>query len=123
MRKDTNKPKPFSLRLSVEERQILEELAGTKPIGAYIREIILDNPKPRRSRTTRPNEDDIILAQILAQLGASRIPNNINQLAKAANSGALPVSDDVHEDLSNAVKNITFIKETLIKALGLRDDC
>lgn len=119
----TNKPTPFSLRLSVEERELLNELAGTKPLGAYIREALLSNAKPRRGRTSRPKEDNIILAQILAQLGASRIPNNINQLARAANTGSLLVTDDVLHDLNEAVQNIAFIKETLIKVLGLRDEC
>ena len=125
MRKDTKtkKPTPFSLRLSVEERQLLEELAGTKPLGAYIRETLLSNTRPRRGRTFRPKEDNIILAQILAQLGASRIPNNINQLARAANTGSLLMTDDVLHDLNEAVQNIAFIKEILIKVLGLRDEC
>jgi len=118
----TKKPTPFSLRLSVEERQLLEELAGTKPLGAYIRETLLSNAKPRRGRSTRPKEDSIILAQILAQLGASRLPNNINQLARAANTGSLIVTDDVLKDLNDAIQNVAFIKETLIKTLGLRGD-
>ena len=113
----TKKPTPFSLRLSVEERQLLEELAGTKPLGAYIRETLLSNAKPRRGLTSRPKEDNIILAQILAQLGASRLPNNINQLARAANTGSLFVTDDVLHDLNQAVENIAFIKETLINCL------
>ena len=119
----TKKPTPFSLRLSVEERELLDELAGTKPLGAYIRETLLSNAKPRRGRTSRPKEDNIILAQILAQLGASRLPNNINQLARAANTGSLLVTDDVLHNLNEAVENILFIKETLIKVLGLRDEC
>lgn len=116
------KPTPFSLRLSVEERQLLEELAGTKPIGAYIRETLLKNPKPRKGRTSRPKEDNIILAQILAQLGTSRISNNLNQLARAANTGSLLVTDDVLKDLNEAIQNVSFIKEILIKTLGLRGD-
>lgn len=118
----TKKPTPFSLRLSVEERQLLEELAGTKPLGAYIRETLLSNAKPRRGRTSRPKEDNIILAQILAELGASRIPNNLNQLARAANTGSLLVTDDVLKDLNEAIQNVSFIKEILIKTLGLRGD-
>lgn len=118
----TKKPTPFSLRLSVEERQLLEQRAGAKPLGAYIRETLLSNAKPRRSRTSRPKEDNIILAQILAQLGASRIPNNLNQLARAANTGNLLVTDDVLKDLNEAIQNVSFIKEILIKTLGLRGD-
>tara|TARA_A200000113_G_C8862255_1_gene353668 strand:- start:1842 stop:2087 length:246 start_codon:yes stop_codon:yes gene_type:complete len=53
----TKKPTPFSLRLSVEERQLLDELAGTKPLGAYVRETLLSNAKPRKGRTSRPKKE------------------------------------------------------------------
>jgi len=55
-------------------------------------------------------------------LGQSRIPNNINQLAKAANSGTLPVTPDTEKQLHEACYSVTWIRRQLIQALGLKAD-
>lgn len=47
-RKDA--PAPFSLRLSTKERAYLEELAGKRPIGAYIRDRLLGEKAVKRRR-------------------------------------------------------------------------
>jgi len=53
-------------------------------------------------------------------LGKSRISQNINQLAKAANSGSLPLNHEVIEELNDACKAINWLRDTLIKAIGLK---
>ena len=40
--------------------------------------------------------------------------------AKAANSGSLPVNHEVIEELNDACRAIRFVRETLIKAIGLK---
>ena len=42
-----------------------------------------------------------LLAKLLGVLGKSRIANNINQLAKAANSGSLPVNEEVLQSIND----------------------
>tara|TARA_B100000446_G_C10378275_1_gene279297 strand:- start:59 stop:478 length:420 start_codon:yes stop_codon:yes gene_type:complete len=115
---------PFSLRLSFEERAKLEQAAKGKPIGAYIKWIIFkdDLPSmPRRSSQGAPADvDQKSIAKLLGALGQSRIANNINQLAKAANSGSLPVNHDVLNSLNEAVNAVFWMRETLIKALGIK---
>lgn len=61
----------------------------------------------------------IELTKLLGVLGQSRISQNINQLAKAANSGSLPVNHEVIEELNDACRAIRFVRETLIKAIGI----
>ena len=126
MAKKTIKSKyapPFSIRLSDEERTILEQAAGDRPLAAYIRwqifkDIMPDMPK-RRKRGEAADIDQKAIAKLLGALGQSRIASNINQLAKAANSGSLPVNHDVLASLQEAVTAVNWMRETLIKALGL----
>ena len=107
---------PFSLRLSFEERARLTEQAGGTPLGAYIRERLLAEPT-RRSRLT--TADRQALLQVLGTLGQSRIANNLNQLAKQANLGTLPVTPVTEAELNGAAADIAAMREMLVKALGL----
>ncbi|WP_321530297.1 plasmid mobilization relaxosome protein MobC [uncultured Desulfuromonas sp.] len=113
-------PQPFSLRLSKREREELKEMAAGEPIGRFIRDAIFKNGhRPCYSR--KPTvADQKALAKLLGMLGHSRIANNINQLAKAANSGSLPINKDVIDGLNDAVHNIKWMRDTLITALGLK---
>jgi len=114
---------PFSLRLADKERKALEELADGMSLGTFIREcvirLILDK-KLRPAQSRRGVLDKKLAAMLLAALGKSRIASNINQLAKAANSGSLPVNEEVLRDLWEAVQFIRWIRNTLIKAIGLK---
>lgn len=120
---DRNKKetKPFSLRLTFEERVELEKSAAGMPVGEYIRARLFDGSEaPRRTRGKFPVKDHKELAQVLGLLGQSRLSSNLNQLAKAANSGTLPVTPDVEAELKRACHEIREIREHLIKALGLK---
>ena len=122
----TNRPKPrnkypapFSLRLTCEERKELKRLAGGRPLGEFIKDALFD--KKLRPKTRKPAIiDHRLLAKILGALGQSRISSNINQLAKAANSGSLPVNEDVLKSLFEAVRTIEWMRNTLIKGMGLK---
>ncbi len=113
-------PPPFSLRLSNREREELKELADGEPLGRFIRDAIFKHEQ-RPPRNRKPSvADREALSKLLGMFGRSRIANNINQLAKAANSGSLPVNHDVIQGLNDAVENIKWIRDTLITALGLK---
>ena len=112
-------PTPFSLRLTFEERAKLEEAANGVPLGAYIKAKLFgeDLEKVRR-RNTRPVEDHIALARLLAVLGQSRLSSNLNQLARAVNTGTLPVHPDVEAEISAACREIVKMRSELLRALG-----
>lgn len=112
--------KPFSIRLTEAERRLLVDRAGRLPLGTYIRDLILsaDNQEPRQ-RWANPVKDHEALGRVLAALGQSRIANNLNQLAKAVNIGALPVSPEVEADLTEACLAVKDMRRNLIAALGL----
>jgi hypothetical protein len=115
-------PPPFSLRLTFEERARLERDAGDMPLGAYIRSKLFDQPETsRRPRhIKRPVKDRQALASLLGELGKSRIANNLNQLAKAANSGSLPLTPETEKSLQEACAGIHWLRTTLMQTLGLR---
>ena len=117
---------PFSLRLTFEERARLEELAGSEPLGSYIKREVFDGKgagtKRARSRKRRPIKDEKRLAQVLAMLGQSRIANNLNQLAKAANLGTLPMMPDTERDIRRACADVALMRRELLRALGHRSD-
>ena len=115
------RPPPFSLRLSDAEKQALEAKAGKKPIGRYIKDVIFsDIVVPGQLRTRRSHYDDAAIAQLTARLGKSRISSNLNQLAKLANMGNLPVDDDVTADLNEACVHVAEMRAALLKALRQR---
>jgi len=122
----TNKPPPFSLRLTFEERARLEELAGDEPLGSYIKRKVFNGKgagtRRARSRMRRPVRDEQKLARVLAMLGQSRLANNLNQLAKAAHLGTLPVLPDTERDIRKACDDIALMRRELLRALGHRTD-
>ncbi|MDE1466920.1 plasmid mobilization protein [Aurantiacibacter sp. D1-12] len=107
---------PFSLRLSFEERARLEEQAEGMPLGAYIRERLLNDP-PRRKRVSQIDRDALL--RVLGKLGQSRLANNMNQIAKQANQGTLPVTPETEDALLSASEDIAEIRKALITALGM----
>lgn len=113
---------PFSLRLTPEERKALDALADGQPLGAYIKDAIFNREVRPRTRGAKPVRDKAALARLLGLLGQSRISQNINQLAKAANTGSLPLNAEVHRALLESCESIKAMRSLLMAALGLQSD-
>jgi len=114
---------PFSLRLTFEERAHLEQSAGNMPLGSYVKSVLFaeDAPKYRKRRKVA-DVDEKALAELLACLGASRIANNLNQLAKAANTGAIYFDEETKQVLIRACNDVQAMRELLLRALGIASD-
>jgi hypothetical protein len=118
----SRRPAPFSLRLTAAERDQLVAEARGLPLGTYIKEKLLSH-RPVRLRTTCiPIEDRSALAQSLALLGRSRLASNLNQLARAANIGALVLTPELEAQLRTAFDDVRFMRSLLMKALGLKGE-
>ena len=116
-------PPPFSLRLTLEERQQLERQSGTTPLGAYIRERLFGSAaEPRRTRGKFPVKDHKALSQLLAQLGKSGLGATLRQLARSASSGSLPVTPETEAAICQANTDIAAMKRLLMAALGIQED-
>lgn len=92
-------------------------------LGGYIQSRLFDSgsPPPRR-RSKNPVKDQKALAQALGLLGQSRISSNLNQLARSANMGSLPVTPDTEAALMKALDEVHEIRRLLIEALNLEVD-
>ena len=110
---------PFSLRLTVEERKRLDELAGNQPLGSYIRNRVLSEQTEKRRKIKKTTPDTALLALVLGEFGRSRLASNINQLAKAANIGTLDVTPETEREIVQACAEIQAIRMLLITALGV----
>ena len=118
-RAEPKKPTPFSLRLSFEERARLEQDAAGMSLGAYIREMLFgEDVAPRKTRGKFPVKDHEALGRVLGALGSSRLSSNLNQLAKAANTGSLPVTPETEAELREACAAVLVMREELLMALG-----
>lgn len=116
-------PSPITLRLSQNEIDRLDGMVSGSSRSAYIRKQIFGKKTDKRKyRPKTPKTDDVAISQILAMLGASRIGNNLNQLAKAANSGALMADDEVIAQIEEAYAFHLAIRSMLTEALGLKTD-
>jgi hypothetical protein len=114
---------PFSLRLSETERARLLAEAGGAPLGTYIKAKVLGDALPvRMRRTGLCVEDRAALAKALALLGHSHLANNLNQLAKLANIGSLPVTPDLEAELKASVEEVREMRRLLVAALGLQPE-
>ncbi|MFT3809959.1 MAG: plasmid mobilization relaxosome protein MobC [Micropepsaceae bacterium] len=115
--------RPFSLRLSADERARLTREASGAPLGPYIRAKVLGDPPPVAARRSGlPVEDRKALAQVLALLGQSRIASNLNQLAHAAHIGALAIDPEIERDLTDAIAFVRELRRLLLAALGLKPE-
>jgi|GEM_PF-708740 len=116
------RPAPFSLRLSdAEKRQLMTDANG-QPLGAYIRTQLLGRKAEKRQGGHKLIKDYEKLAIVLAALGRSHLSSNLNQLAKAANIGTLPLTLEVSQELLEACQQIREMREVLIAALGIKPE-
>lgn len=112
-------PPPFSIRFTFEERARLDAERGRKALSAHIRERLLgDDVSPRKKPGNSPIRDAEALGRVLGALGGSRLSNNLNQLAKAVNTGSLPVTPETEADLVEACQEIKALRADLLRALG-----
>jgi hypothetical protein len=114
---------PFSLRFSFEQMALLQAAANGVPLGAYIKAKLFDEPLEKvRRRNTNPVKDHEALGRVLGELGKSRLSQNLNQLARATNTGALPVSPELEAELRQACEDVKALREELLRALGSLSD-
>jgi len=121
-----NPSPPFSIRFTDEERARLDQAAGTLSLAAYIRLKLFEGedspPSPKRmtKKPQQPSAELAVLGHMLGGLGQSKIANNLNQIAKAANMGVLPVGQDLENELWKSCAEIQQMRVALIEALGVK---
>ena len=114
--------KPVSLRMSFEEKARLERDAAGMSLAAYIRWRLFEpSAPPPKSRGKFPVKDHRSLSKLLGLLGQTRIANNLNQLARAVNSGSLSMDPQTERELREAASDVADMRRLLLEALRLED--
>lgn len=103
---------PFSLHLSATERAGLLRQADQPPPWGLIRPCLLDGLENSRRSSRQPVKDEQILAKMLGKLGKSKLANNLNQLAKVASLGSLPVGPETEQAVVEACQEVRHMRET-----------
>ncbi len=120
------RPSPLSLRLSDEERAQLHLDAGSLAVGAYIRKKLFgDNARLRKSKRRnhrRPSIDHEQIAKLLGMLGQSELGPSLIAIAMAAETGSLPVTPELTDELYQACDDVRQMRSTLIRALGIKPE-
>jgi hypothetical protein len=102
----------LTIRLTPDERATIDgaaDRAGLTP-GSHARQVLLGAPAPRQVR--RPPVERRELARLLGEIG--RVGSNLNQIAKAANSG-----DGVDlRALDWTMNALLGVRDAVLKALG-----
>lgn len=116
--KSKNADHRVTIRITEDEfDQLVADSEGMSQ-SAYIRQCLFGN---KASKRVVPEADRLLLAQILAKLGESRIANNLNQIAYHANCGSLVLDDVTIEEINEACFQVAWMRTQLIEALGLKD--
>ena len=102
----------ITVRLHPSEREAIDAAADRLGItaGSYVRQVVLNAPVPRQGR--RPPVDRKELARLIGLLG--NIGSNINQVARALNSG-----DELDRQLmEDALVTLLTMRDRTLAALG-----
>jgi len=118
---------PISVRVTAEQRALLgqfSEAAGMS-LSGYMKWCSLERDKHSTvklpvTRRRNPTKDQKALAKLFGMLGASRIANNLNQIAKAIHTGTLVVSAETEHLIKQACKAILEMRDLLVQSLGLK---
>ncbi|QHQ35235.1 plasmid mobilization protein [Algicella marina] len=112
---------PVSVRLSEEERAILEEQAGGLSLSAHIRERMFgEETKPRKSRGRSPVKDHAKLAHVLRLLGETNLARDLSDLQWSVEEGQVCLSAKSEELLRLACVSVIQMRKDVLRALGLR---
>ncbi len=102
----------LTIRLSAEEHAAVVAAAGRAGLatGSYARRTLLGAPAPRQVR--RPPVERKELVRLLGEVG--KLGGNLNQLAKAANSGFVVY----HNEILAALGGLRIVRKAILDALG-----
>ncbi len=105
---------PVSLRLTPVEKARLIKRAGKTPLSEYMRACLLDSAT--RGSPVDP-QAKAALGKVLAFLGRSEFAASFRDLAYAAKIGALPVDQEIADEIGQACTDIREIRALLIESL------
>lgn len=124
-RKSAKSTMPVSIRVTAEEKARLSDMAGAKPISAYIRQRLFGDavavrPKQYLKKQRQPRFDHVEIARLLGMFGQSQLATSMLALSLAVQAGELQVTSDVASQIECACNDIKDIRSALVMALGIK---
>jgi hypothetical protein len=115
----------ISLRIPVRMLAFVKAEAKKNGISAskWLRKLIEREMQQGRCSPLQPVSPDkeAALAKVLYLLGRTRIPNNLNQIARDLNTGTYIDSPDAHHKMNEAYNMVRWMKSQLMIALGIKE--
>lgn len=115
---------PVSVRLTHEERKLLEQAAGEMSLSRYIRFRLFHADCKSSAALNQdrfsPAVRQKLLAQMLSALGKSELSSSLAELAELTRLGLLPNGTNVAAPLAQARDELSKLRHDLLLALGLR---
>ena len=116
---------PLSIRVTPEERALLQRMAGKQAMSAFIRYRLFGDRAATRAKRyqekpKQPKMNHVEIARLLGMFGQSDLVRSVLALSFAAQAGQLVTSSETEEQIYRACKDIHEIKTTLITALNVK---
>ncbi len=113
------KTKIVPIRTTPEEYAAWEQAAAGMPVSAFVRMCVASflargSFRPRRALTEQDRQS---LARVQAMLGQSRIPNNLNQIAKAIHNDTIVVTPETESLIRRACEAVLTIRDILVRLM------
>lgn len=106
--------KMFGIRLTDDERRLLDQRAGNEHVSTWARDVLLSHKARKRRKSRKPQVSDKNLALVIALFGDQRIASNLNQLARHANMGTLDFDDHTLEQIQEACAAMIAVRNYLL---------
>jgi len=111
---------PFSIRLTPAEKARLREDATGEPLGTYVKKTLFAPTTKAAARRRMIDEHSKLIGQVLAMVGSSGIADALTTMALTIQSGTFEDEEDIKTALNKAESELSDIRTTLLKALGMR---
>lgn len=114
-----NQSTTLTVRLTHEERNRLDQLAGNRPVSAFVRSRLFGKGGARKTNARRMRPDTAALARVLAALGRSHLSSDLNALVWANDEGKLVLDPISLKLVRLACADVASMRRDLVEALGL----
>lgn len=114
---------PLSVRVTLEEREVLRQHAGERSISDYVRSKLFEDGAPQAAPQTgrlSKHQRQKLMAQTLIRLGELQTPRHLGALTEAIQAGLIDADSELIECINTLTGEFRALRLDLLKALGQR---
>ena len=115
----------ISVRVTLAERAMIKQMAGTVAVSNFIRQRLFGDdvdyrPTKYLRKKREPKLVHVEIARLLGMFGNSELAQSLIALSIVAERGELDVTDEIEDSIQAACEDIETIKIALMLALGIK---